>query len=108
MYSGVKANEKHDGGNEKILRLSGDPLLTPYIPLIGVKFYFRIWACGVCTVGSRPTRNTMMIMKNVGSSGDPLLTPYSPKILLLYMTLYLPLKLYIGKLPGVAGYFASI
>ena len=30
MYSGVKTNEKHDGGNEKILGSSGDPLLTPY------------------------------------------------------------------------------
>ena len=62
MYSGVKTYDKHDGGNEKIL----------------------------------------------GSSGDPLLTPYRPKILLLYMTLYLPLKLCRGKLPGVDGYFASL
>ena len=46
--------------------------------------------------------------KIVGSSCDPLLTPYRAKILLLYMTLYLPLKLCSGKLPGVAGYFASI
>ena len=34
MYSGVKANEKHDGGNEKILGSSGDPLYTPYMPKI--------------------------------------------------------------------------
>ena len=26
MYSGVKANEKHDGDNEKILGSSGNPL----------------------------------------------------------------------------------
>ena len=65
MYSGVKVNEKHDGGNEKILESSDDPFLTPYRPLRGLKFYF------------------------------------------LYMTLYLPLKLCSGKLPGVAGYFAS-
>ena len=26
MYSGVKVNEKHDGGNENILESSGDPL----------------------------------------------------------------------------------
>ena len=44
MYGGVKANEKHDGGNEKILGSSGDPLLTPYTPLIviGLQFYFLI------------------------------------------------------------------
>ena len=53
MYSGVMANEKHDGANEKNLGSSGDPLLTHY-SFIGLKFY-------VC----------------------------------------------IGKLPGVAGYFAS-
>ena len=34
MYSGVKSDEKHDGANEKILGSTGDPLLTPYIPLI--------------------------------------------------------------------------
>ena len=34
MYSGVKTYEKHDGDNEKILGSSGDPLLTPYRPLI--------------------------------------------------------------------------
>ena len=42
MYGGVKANEKHDGGNEKILGSSGDALLTPYRPLRGLKFYFLI------------------------------------------------------------------
>ena len=42
MYSGVKVNEKNDGGNEKILESSGDPLLTPYRPLRGLKFYFWI------------------------------------------------------------------
>ena len=34
MYCGVKANEKHDGGNEKLLGSSGDPLLTPYMDKI--------------------------------------------------------------------------
>ena len=34
MYSGVKSDEKHDGANEKILGSPGDPLLTPYRPLI--------------------------------------------------------------------------
>ena len=34
MYSGVKVNEKHDGGNEKILGSSADPLLITYWPLI--------------------------------------------------------------------------
>ena len=34
MYSVVKVNEKRDGGNEKILESSGDPLSTPYWPLI--------------------------------------------------------------------------
>ena len=39
MYSGVKANEKHDGGNEKILGSSGDPLLTPlYIPHMSILY----------------------------------------------------------------------
>ena len=38
MYGGVKANEKHDGDNEKILGSSGDPLLTPYRPNIGLIF----------------------------------------------------------------------
>ena len=47
MHSGVKANEKHDGGNEKILGSSSDPLLTPYRPLMGLKFYFWMWASGV-------------------------------------------------------------
>ena len=63
MYGGVKAKEKHDGGNEKILGSSGDPLLTPYRPLRGLKFYFCMWASGVCTVGLRPTRNTMVAIK---------------------------------------------
>ena len=40
MYSGGKANEKNDGANEKKLRSSGDPLLTPYRPLIRLNFYF--------------------------------------------------------------------
>ena len=44
MYCGVKVNDKHDGGNEKILRSSGDPLLTPWRPLMGLKFYF--WDMG--------------------------------------------------------------
>jgi len=65
MYGGVKANEKHDDDNEKILGSSGDPLLTPYRPLIGLKFYFWIWACGVCTVGLRLTRNTMVAIKTI-------------------------------------------
>ena len=43
MHSGVKANEIHDGGNEKILGSSGDPLLSPYRPIIGLNFYFSIW-----------------------------------------------------------------
>ena len=43
MYSGVKVNEKHDGGNEKILGSSGDLLLAPYRLLGGVKFTF---GCG--------------------------------------------------------------
>ena len=43
MYSGVKANEKHNGPNEKIVGSSGDHLLTPYTPLIGLKFCFCIW-----------------------------------------------------------------
>ena len=34
MYGGVKADEKHDGGNAKILGSSGDPLQTPYRPKI--------------------------------------------------------------------------
>ena len=34
MHSGVKTYEKHDGGNEKILGSSGDPLLTPQRPKI--------------------------------------------------------------------------
>ena len=42
MHSGVKTYEKHDGGNEKILESSGDPLLTPYRPLRGLTFYFCI------------------------------------------------------------------
>ena len=62
MYRGVKVNEKHDGGNERILELSGDPLLTPYRPLRGLKFYFWIWARGVCTVGLRPMRNTLVLL----------------------------------------------
>ena len=33
MYSGVKANEKHDADNEIILGSSGDPLLTSIGPL---------------------------------------------------------------------------
>ena len=32
------------------------PLLTLYRPLIGLKFYFRIWACGLCTVDLRVQR----------------------------------------------------
>ena len=32
MHSGAKANEKQDGGNEKIIGSSGDPLLTPQGP----------------------------------------------------------------------------
>ena len=56
MNSGVKANEKHDGGNNKFLGSSGDPLLTPFLE-------FRIYACGVCTVGLRLTRNMMVLMK---------------------------------------------
>ena len=40
MHSGVKANKKHNGGNEKILGSSGDPFLTPYRPFKGLKFYF--------------------------------------------------------------------
>ena len=40
IHSGVKANEKHDGDNEKILGSSGDPVLTPYMHLIGLKVYF--------------------------------------------------------------------
>ena len=63
MYSGVKTNEKHDGGNEKILGSSGDPLLPPYRPLKGLKFYFWIGVIGACAVGLRPTRNTMVAMK---------------------------------------------
>ena len=63
MYSGVKTYEKHDGGNEKILGSSGDPLLTPYRPFKGLKFYFWIWASGVCTVGLTLTTNTMVLMK---------------------------------------------
>ena len=39
MYSGVKAYEKHDGGNNKFLGASGDPLLTPYR---SKKIYFHI------------------------------------------------------------------
>ena len=50
MYSGVKANEKHDGGTVKIIGSSGDPLLTPYRPLTGLKFCFWIWARGVCNI----------------------------------------------------------
>ena len=46
MYSGVKVNEKHDGGNENILESSGYPLLTPYIPLIDPLF-FRIQSIGM-------------------------------------------------------------
>ena len=42
MYSGVKVNEKHDGSNKDDLGSSGHPLLTPYIPLRGLKFYFLI------------------------------------------------------------------
>ena len=34
MYSGVKVNDKHDGSNKNDLGSSGDPLLTPYWPLI--------------------------------------------------------------------------
>ena len=34
MHSWVKANYKHDGGDEKILGSSGDPLLTPWGPKI--------------------------------------------------------------------------
>ncbi len=56
MYGGVKANEKNDGDNEKIL-------LTPYRPLRGLKFYFWIWASGVCTVGLMLMRNTMVAME---------------------------------------------
>ena len=63
MYSGVKTYEKHDGGNEKIIGSSDDPLLTPYRPLRGLKCYFWIWASGVCRVGLRPTRNRMVAMK---------------------------------------------
>ena len=63
MYGKVKANKKDGSGNKKILGSSGDPLLTPYRPLKGLKFYFWIWASGVCTVGLRPTRNTMVAMK---------------------------------------------
>ena len=63
MYSGVKNNEKHDGGNEKILGSSDDLLLTLYRPLRGLKSYIWIWASGVCTVGLRPTGNTMVAMK---------------------------------------------
>ena len=40
MYSMVKADEKHDGINEKTLGSSGDPLLTPYRSLRGINFYF--------------------------------------------------------------------
>ena len=65
MYSGVKANEKHDGSNEKKLESSGDPLLTPYRPFIGLKFDFSIYACGVCTMGLKPTRNAMVLMKKM-------------------------------------------
>ena len=65
MYGGVKANEKHDGDNEKILGSSGDPLLTPYRPLKGLKCYFWILASGVCTVGLRPTRNTIVAMTKI-------------------------------------------
>ena len=57
MCGGVKANEKHYGGNEKILGSSSDPLLTPYRPLRGLKFYFWILASGVCTVGLRLSKD---------------------------------------------------
>ena len=43
MYSGVKANDKHDGDNETFIGSSGDPLLAPYTPLISGNFYFCIW-----------------------------------------------------------------
>ena len=63
MYNRVKADEKHDGDIQKILGSSGDPLLIPYSPLIGIKINFWIWACGVCTIGLRQTRNVMVILK---------------------------------------------
>ena len=49
MYSGVKPYEKQNGGNEKIIGSSGDPLFTPYRPLRGLKFSFWIWASGICS-----------------------------------------------------------
>ena len=54
MYNSINADEKHDGDIRKILGSSGDPLLTPYTPLKGLKVKFWICACGVCTIGLRP------------------------------------------------------
>ena len=42
MYHGFKADEKHDGDNQKI-GSSGDLSFTPYIILKSLKIYFRIW-----------------------------------------------------------------
>ena len=81
MYSGVKANEKHDGANEKRLWSSGDLLLTPYRPKI-LLLDIGMWGMynGVKANEKRNGANE----KNVGSSGDPLLTPYTPLIVLKF------------------------
>ena len=88
--------------------------MTPYRPLRGLKFYFWIWAQGMWGMYNGVKANEKRDganEKNLGSSGDPLLTPYRPLIGLNFYFLYesfFTLKLCSGKLPGVAGYFASI
>ena len=73
MYGGVKANEKHDGGNEKILGSSGDPLLTPYRPKI---LLFDVGKWGMHSGVKANEKHDGSNEKIVGSSGDSLLTPY--------------------------------
>ena len=75
MHSGIMANEKHDGDNEKILGSSGDPLLTHYRPKISLQD-MGMWGMysGVMANEKHDGDNE----KNVESSGDPLLTSYTP------------------------------
>ena len=66
MQSGVNANEKQDGGNEKYLRSTGDPLQTPYRPkilLLYTTFYTLNFAAanypaqpGILLVGNKIER----------------------------------------------------
>ena len=77
MYSGVKANEKHDGGNEKILGSSGDALQTPQVLKI---LLLDIGMLGMYNGGKDNKKHNGANENNVGTSDNDYLTPYKPLI----------------------------